>query len=234
MANLSRSFRCRLKRHWPDPRSLAATRGVSIDVLSFGYLDVSVPRVRFLSLCIQDKIPFTNSGDRLPDCSDRRPPGFVKVGFPIRIFPDQSLLATPRNLTQRATSFIASYRQGIHQTPFRRLISTMLMHGERSARNEAVQASKPGETTVLSPSVRMSLRHALSGHILHLQCQTTSDRTPQHPAEFCSHVRRFAHRLPIRERHCQAWWSQSGSNRRPQACKASALPTELWPLVKTG
>jgi hypothetical protein len=25
------------------------------------------------------------------------------------------------------------------------------------------------------------------------------------------------------------WWSQSGSNRRPQACKASALPTELWP-----
>jgi hypothetical protein len=184
MADLSRSFRCRLKRHWPDPRSLAATRGVSIDVLSFGYLDVSVPRVRFLSLCIQDKIPFTNSGDRLPDCSDRRPPGFVKVGFPIRIFPDQSLLATPRNLTQRATSFIASYRQGIHQTPFRRLISTMLMHGERSARNEAVQASKPGETTVLSPSVRMSLRHALSGHILHSQCQTTSDRIPQHPAEF--------------------------------------------------
>ena len=27
----------------------------------------------------------------------------------------------------------------------------------------------------------------------------------------------------------EKWWSQSGSNRRPQACKASALPTELWP-----
>src|SRR5205085_11485628 len=27
----------------------------------------------------------------------------------------------------------------------------------------------------------------------------------------------------------ERWWSQSGSNRRPQACKASALPTELWP-----
>jgi hypothetical protein len=27
----------------------------------------------------------------------------------------------------------------------------------------------------------------------------------------------------------RSWWSQSGSNRRPQACKASALPTELWP-----
>ena len=28
------------------------------------------------------------------------------------------------------------------------------------------------------------------------------------------------------------WWSQTGSNRRPHACKARALPTELWPLGK--
>ncbi len=27
-----------------------------------------------------------------------------------------------------------------------------------------------------------------------------------------------------------SWWSQTGSNRRPPACKAGALPTELWPL----
>ena len=27
----------------------------------------------------------------------------------------------------------------------------------------------------------------------------------------------------------QGWWSQTGSNRRPHACKARALPTELWP-----
>src|SRR3954463_12166732 len=26
-------------------------------------------------------------------------------------------------------------------------------------------------------------------------------------------------------------WSQPGSNRRPPACKAGALPTELWPLA---
>ncbi len=36
-------------RHWPGPRSLATTNGVSVDVLSSGYLDVSVPRVRFLT-----------------------------------------------------------------------------------------------------------------------------------------------------------------------------------------
>ena len=27
------------------------------------------------------------------------------------------------------------------------------------------------------------------------------------------------------------WWSQTGSNRRPPACKAGALPAELWPLT---
>ena len=35
-------------------------------------------------------------------------------------------------------------------------------------------------------------------------------------------VRVALDRLPI-------WWSQTGSNRRPPACKAGALPTELWP-----
>ena len=30
-------------------------------------------------------------------------------------------------------------------------------------------------------------------------------------------------------RQSLVWWSQTGSNRRPHACKARALPTELWP-----
>src|SRR6185312_13636175 len=30
------------------------------------------------------------------------------------------------------------------------------------------------------------------------------------------------------------WWSQAGSNRRPPACHAGALPAELWPQTKTG
>ena len=29
----------------------------------------------------------------------------------------------------------------------------------------------------------------------------------------------------------EVWWSQTGSNRRPPACKAGALPTELWPRL---
>ena len=43
-------------------------------------------------------------------------------GFPIRISTDQSSFAAPHGFSQRTTSFIASRRQGIHQTPLRRLI----------------------------------------------------------------------------------------------------------------
>ena len=106
-ARLSRRFRLSRIRHWPGPRSLATTSGVSVDVLSSGYLDVSVPRVRFLNLCIQFRIP-------------------LRVGFPIRKSTDQSLFAAPRGLSQRTTSFIASQRQGIHRMPLSHLITLIV------------------------------------------------------------------------------------------------------------
>ena len=103
LARLSSRFRLCRDDHWPGPRSLATTSGVSVDVLSSGYLDVSVPRVRLLNLCIQSRIT-------------------LRWGFPIRKSTDQSLLAAPHGLSQRATSFIASQCQGIHQMPLKRLI----------------------------------------------------------------------------------------------------------------
>jgi hypothetical protein len=45
-----------------------------------------------------------------------------QVGCPIRRSRDQRVLSPPPGLSQSATSFIASCRQGIHQTPFSRLI----------------------------------------------------------------------------------------------------------------
>ena len=36
----------------------------------------------------------------------------------------------------------------------------------------------------------------------------------------------------LRARAFAVWWSQTGSNRRPPACKAGALPTELWPRLE--
>ena len=53
MARLSRRFRFPLIGHWPGPRSLVTTNGVSVDVLSSSYLDVSVRWVCFSTLCIQ-------------------------------------------------------------------------------------------------------------------------------------------------------------------------------------
>jgi hypothetical protein len=46
-ARRSKRFRLSLNCRWPGPRSLATTNGVSVDVLSSRYLDVSVPWVRF-------------------------------------------------------------------------------------------------------------------------------------------------------------------------------------------
>ncbi len=55
-ARLSILFQFLHNRHWPNPRSLATTSGVSVDVLSSGYLDVSVLRVCSNTLCIHVKV----------------------------------------------------------------------------------------------------------------------------------------------------------------------------------
>ena len=78
------------------PRSLVATEGVSIDFLSSGYLDISVPRVRLHTLCIQVWIP---------------PKRWVSPFGNPRI---KANLSAPRGLSQTYTSFIAFCRQGIH------------------------------------------------------------------------------------------------------------------------
>ena len=74
MARLSRRFRFLTFGHWPGPRSLATTNGVSVDVLSSGYLDVSVHRVYFIILFIQITMTLTGrvspfGNPRIKDCS---------------------------------------------------------------------------------------------------------------------------------------------------------------------
>jgi hypothetical protein len=43
------------------------------------------------------------------------------------------------------------------------------------------------------------------------------------------HARISFHGRAIGKAGRYRWWSQTESNRRPPACKAGALPTELWP-----
>ena len=86
---------------WAGPRSLAATDGISIDFFSCRYLDVSVPCVRLLDLCIQS---------RMTGYNPRRvsPFGHLRV---------KACLAANRSFSQLTASFIASRYQGIHRTP---------------------------------------------------------------------------------------------------------------------
>ena len=55
--------------------------------------------------------------------------------------------------------------------------------------------------------------------------QTARERDALH-ARICFHGRAAGESELI-----DRWWSQTESNRRPPACKAGALPTELWPRI---
>lgn len=140
-------FRLSLMYHWPGPRSLATTNGVSVDVLSSRYLDVSVPwvclkppmysEVSYLLLITGNPKPLRSKSKGLASSISGRTPHrslstevlefrLSKVGFPIRKSMDQSFFAAPHGLSQRSTSFIASQRQGIHRTPLRHLIALII------------------------------------------------------------------------------------------------------------
>ena len=85
---------------WAVSISLAATLEITIVFSSWGYLDVSVHLVRLCSLCIQLQMSRHYSG---------------RVS-PFRNLRIKACLAAPRSLSQLATSFIASWHQGIHRS----------------------------------------------------------------------------------------------------------------------
>ena len=59
------------------------------------------------------------------------------------------------------------------------------------------------------------------------RCSSSPPAPRLRRAPFADLYRWACHPKP---RSGEGWWSQTGSNRRPHACKARALPTELWPL----
>jgi hypothetical protein len=77
------------------------------------------PGFAFLTLCIQVK---NTCFTALLTAAEAATITQYQVGCPIQKSMDQSLFSAPHGLSQSITSFIASYCQGIHQTPFSRLI----------------------------------------------------------------------------------------------------------------
>ena len=86
---------------WATPRSLATTNGITIVFFSLGYLDVSVPPVRSMWLCIHHTVT-------------RHYPCRVSPFGHLRV---KACLAAHRSFSQLTTSFIASLCLGIHRTP---------------------------------------------------------------------------------------------------------------------
>jgi len=167
----------------------------------------------------------------------------LRVGFPIRKSSDQSLFAAPQGLSQRTTSFIASQRQGIHQIPLLHLI-TLIIDAHTFIRTcshrriirktsyihefcSTIPSSHDDTHRSVSPCgdrasdrtnllFTMSNQHAARRSIVILEGETFYTDEPV---------------IKPRPHIFEKWWSQTGSNRRPHACKARALPTELWPHV---
>ena len=139
------------------------------------------------------------------------------VGCPIRRSRDQRSLASPPGFSQRATSFIASQCQGIHQMPF----SCFSRHTQRQASRGSVRrahgaercpgASRgPSSATFLSiqktlragsATAQLALHRAIPrGHnsLLH-NCPSTTPRPPAGAGEairsFCRDVRAVSARF---------------------------------------
>ena len=216
------------------------------------------------------------------------------VGCPIRIPTDQRLLAAPRGFSQRATSFIASWCQGIHRMPLSRSISRPRPRGREMPtmhrshpHRDSMEAAEHARPQHAQPTERM-------GRTAPLSTQHASERTPwgkddpsrDHPVSNHPTARPETHqnlihnnkrpmrrnpkvrrptapgqrRLPRRRDRCRnafllcdettepgapgrradprrgpapmhdrREWRRPGSNRRPPACKAGALPAELRP-----
>ena len=161
-------------------------------------------------------------------------------GFPIQISSDQSLLPAPRGFSQAATSFFASYCQGIHHV---RLISwpynpkssfdsksialLFLKHNSLvTFRVKWYQVYSPKFTWIWFSVLRIYYNQIVKEQFrFSLQRPEVNRFILKNQALNKLTSKLFFTLFPTSPFH----WSQSGSNRRPPACKADALPAELWP-----
>ena len=98
-----------------------------------------------------------------------------QVGCPIRKSADQRVFAPPRGLSQRITSFIASYRQGIHQTPFLRSIRS------RRRQDQPVRGTRVNRPSFAPRLAARSMSFSRSGTVDHVNrtaCRCEADGHP--------------------------------------------------------
>ena len=151
------------------------------------------------------------------------------MGFPIRKSSDQSSFAAPQGLSQRTTSFIASQRQGIHRMLLRHLI-TLMIDVRRPFWRRHTQSERP--CLRISPKSFACRTHLIESAVtpsLVVETRCSTIRCIPSSRFQTSRTTHRRSRSSMTTDDDAVWWSQTGSNRRPPACKAGALPTELWP-----
>ena len=131
------------------------------------------------------------------------PDTLERVGFPIRTSADQRSLASPRGFSQRATSFIASWRQGIHRTPLSRSISHH--HRPHAGPNRALHDKLACHTNRLTQGHRTYFRQPFIQPIhLHLSKNTPDRILSRGPTPGGGHLEtcipRSAHARPTRDK----------------------------------
>ena len=171
-----------------------------------------------------------------------------RVGCPIRTSADQQSLASPRGLSQRATSFIASWHQGIHQTPLSCSRSqppppacrtkprppgrASCTRGREAAPFAHAHSHSQNYTTnsgfICERTAAPSARNADGACLLEAVPDGTHDRShaPRPGASRCAHRRRTpAARASRPMRHRQdvgASRVESGAGRRPESSGLAA------------
>ena len=165
------------------------------------------------------------------------------MGFPIRKSADQRLFAPTHGLSQRTTSFIASQRQGIHRMPFGHLIALIINAHSLGKRKPPSGEPENSARALERPASSLEFTHRRCGQAtpargrafskISAECWANSLFTMSKEQKRERLLSQFGCPCAWRTRMTRGnWWSQSGSNRRPPACKAGALPAELWPRNK--
>ena len=133
-----------------------------------------------------------------------------RPGFPIRKSPDHSVLATPRGLSQLATSFIAFLRQGIHTHALSSLTIKFTLNTDVSRR--FVPPPLPTMATCSCPSI--------------FNCQRSRQLATRSPQAVSYGLLRIP-RQPIADELLSgsAWWAWVESNYRPHPYQGCALAT---------
>src|SRR5512147_542564 len=101
-----------------------------------------------------------------------------------------------------------------------------------SSRQDGQLANSPTSPFRLRRAPRFAFDHALAApRVAKGEIEILNIDSPTSPFGLRRAPRfAFGHALAApRVAKGEAWWSQAGSNRRPLACHASALPAELWP-----